>query len=229
MRRLRARRTLPTSRQSVAINYPLQDRSPQRALDPDHNTLSVTQRFCWAISDLRTQCFWLRNKQKVLSHVGSARTLRSRPPCASPAGPCIADSSRPLRTIHQRGRRDLGGNARTAETEKTHRQPAGRVQILATTTRTSSCRRRLKAASTVSAQPLQVKSPPSHVSGSTLPWPSLEPNSSPHHVISRLLMTSAKEQKDHTFQPRLPQLFCAHNMDGAPESQTKGEQEEGGP
>ena len=137
--------------------------------------------------------FWLRNKQKVLSHVGPVKTLGSRPQCTPPAGPCIADPNRPLGTIHERERCDLRGNARTAGLGRpTATGPdAGNNNADFQLSPTQPVSRRSKAASTVSAQPLQVKSPPPDVSGRTVAQASLEPDSSPHHVISRLLLTSA--------------------------------------
>ena len=164
--RLPVRRSLRALRRKVATNCLLQKHSPQPAQDSGHTTLRATERLCSAIGDLRPQHFWLRNKQKILSHVGSAKTLGGGRPYTTPAGPCIAYSSRPLGTDHERERRDLGSNARAARTGRTPRQSAGEAQIQATSTRTTSCRRRSrsrgapKAAPTDSAQKVQVKSPP---------------------------------------------------------------------
>ena len=58
--------------------------------------------------------FRLRNKQKRLSYVESAKTLGNGPSRASPAGASIACPSRPLGTKHERERRDQRGNAGTA-------------------------------------------------------------------------------------------------------------------
>ena len=86
-------------RWSVAVIYPLQKHSLSQ-----HSTQTTSG----------PQRFWLRNLQKHLSYVGSAKTLGNGPPRASLAGACIAHPSRPLGTEDSRERRDLRGNAGTA-------------------------------------------------------------------------------------------------------------------
>ena len=127
--RLPVRRTLRALRRRVATNCPLQKHSPQPTQDSGHNTLRATERLCLAIGDLRPQHFWLRNKQKILSHVGSAKTLGGGRPYTTPAGPCIAYSSRPLGTDHERERRDPGGIARAARTGGPPASPLARPRF----------------------------------------------------------------------------------------------------
>ena len=79
---------------------------------------------------------------------------------------------------------------------------------------------------------LPVKSPPPHVTSSTVAQASLEPNISPYHLASlvdKRLDTEGSHIQVHqaSCQSRPPLLFCVHNMDCAPESETEGEQEEG--
>ena len=143
--------------------------------------------------------FWLRNEQKVLSHVGSAKTLGIGPPSASPAGPCIAYLSRPLGTDHERERRDLS-DWEDAPPVRWPGPDSGNLNADFQLSPTQPVARRSKAAPTVSAQPVQVRSPPPYASNSTVAQVSLESSSPPLDITSRLLPTCAWTQKDHTYK-----------------------------
>ena len=73
--------------------------------------------------------FWLRNQQKQLSHVGSAKSVGSGPSRVSPASASSVCPSRPLFSKHERKGRDHGGNARIARLGRSTAGPVGGIRF----------------------------------------------------------------------------------------------------
>ena len=144
----------------VAIKCPSQKHRLQTALDSGHSKPTIV------LGNQRPSpvAFWLRYKQQVLSHVGTAETLVGDP--CTPAGPfralllraaLWAEKDAILEAMQEQPDwEDLPPGRWPGPV----RQPQRGMFLLSPTQRVA---RRSKAAPTALAQPIQVKSPPPHV------------------------------------------------------------------
>ena len=122
--------------------------------------------------------FWFRFKLKVLSHGGTAQTLRGgRPRGAGGFVPCL---SRPRSGHHERERRDPGGNAGAARLGGPLAGSLANAEYQLSPTQLVA--RRSKAAPTPLAPSVQVKSPPPHGSGNTEAQVRFETNRHTQHT-----------------------------------------------
>ena len=131
--------------------------------------------------------FWFRCKQKVLSHV--------KPP--EPWEMDAAYSSPALCTDPERERRDLGGNAGAPRLggpmpDCWPGPEPGKFNAGYPLSPTQPVARRSKAAPTTLAQPVHVKSPPPHGSGSTVSQVCLESKSESHHTTQPSFLPQKK-------------------------------------